>query len=86
MSLERFCEGCSKPHHSAVWYHRNKVDSLSHEWLCDIQYLLLPPQTMWSWRTFLYWNTDTSPGSASSAQGDSENPSVQSSDKTLTKG
>ena len=56
MSLERFCEGCSKQHDSTIWYYRNRVDSTTHEWLCVLQYLLLPPQTMWSWRTFLYWS------------------------------
>ena len=57
MSLERFCDGCGRQHGSAEWYYRNRVDSTAHEWLCSLQYLLrLPPQTMSSWRTFLYWN------------------------------
>ncbi len=56
MSLERFCEGCGKQHGSAVWHYRNRVDSTAHEWLCSLQFLRLPPQTMWSWHTFLYWN------------------------------
>jgi hypothetical protein len=56
MSLERFCNGCGRQHGSAEWYYRNRVNSTAHEWLCSLQYLRLPPQTMWSWRTFLYWN------------------------------
>src|SRR5688572_18417385 len=56
MSLERYCDGCGRQHGSAEWYYRNRVDSTAHEWLCSLQYLRLPPQTMWSWRTFLYWN------------------------------
>lgn len=56
MSLERFCNGCERQHGSAEWYYRNRVNSTAHEWLCSLQYLRLPPQTMWSWRTFLYWN------------------------------
>ena len=56
MNLERFCEGCGKQHGSAVWYYRNRVESTVHEWLCDVQYLRLPPQTVCSWRTFLYLN------------------------------
>jgi hypothetical protein len=39
--------------------------------LCGLQYLLLPPQTMWAWRTFLYWNRGTSAHNASSTQGNS---------------
>jgi len=56
MNLERFCEGCGKQHASAVWYYRNRIESTVHEWLCSVQYLRLPPQTMCSWRTFLYLN------------------------------
>ena len=55
-NLERFCEGCGKQHGSAVWYYRNTVESAAHEWLCSVQYRRLPPQTMCSWRTFLYLN------------------------------
>lgn len=56
MNLERFCEGCGKEHGSAVWYYRNRVESTVHEWLCSVEYVRLPPQTMCSWRTFLYLN------------------------------
>ena len=81
MSLARFCEGCSKLHDSAIWYHRNKVDSFSHEWLCGLQYVLLPPQTMWSWRTFLYWDRRGSPSTGSSVPG-----SRKSADETHREG